>query len=453
MKFLSWNCRGMGSPATIRELKQLLVANRPDIIFLCETKMNAIEFQKVQTRCRMQNGLVVNSDGRSGGLALMWKDELDVTIKSYSKHHIDSIVKLGCTKTIRVMGYYGHANPSERNSSWNMLRSVGAAVKEEWVVGAYMNDFRDIIDDLALVNIKPDPGWFTWVNNREWHRLIKERLDRFLKSVSMVEKFPFIASSVIRQSQSDHDAILFYLYGCKPKCYPRDNRIRFRYEDCWITEKDIKRIINKEWKQGGGNYENKLENVRVSLGNWQKQNYWRMKRDISRLEDNINKIIDSTSRDNSVKMMREYRLRLNHLYDREERYWAQRSRVQWLKGGDRNTKYFHTKATRRLKKNSIEKIKYENGNWITNSNDICKAARNYFWNLFRSNGNDINQLDVSYIKECITSENNSWLTRDYNVEEINNAIKQMNPSKAPGIDGLSRNFYKQHWDIVGDDTK
>ncbi|PPD73001.1 hypothetical protein GOBAR_DD30103 [Gossypium barbadense] len=97
--------------------------------------MNAIEFQKVQTRCRMQNGLVVNSDGRSGGLALMWKDELDVTIKSYSKHHIDSIVKLGCTKTIRVMGYYGHANPSERNSSWNMLRSVGAAVKEEWVVG------------------------------------------------------------------------------------------------------------------------------------------------------------------------------------------------------------------------------------------------------------------------------------------------------------------------------
>ncbi|KAA3488687.1 reverse transcriptase [Gossypium australe] len=94
MKFLSWNCRGMGSPATIREFRQLLVANRPNIIFLCETKMS-----------------------RSGGLALMWKEELDVAIQSYSKHHIDSIVKFRDSSTIRVTGFYGHANPNERINS------------------------------------------------------------------------------------------------------------------------------------------------------------------------------------------------------------------------------------------------------------------------------------------------------------------------------------------------
>ncbi|KAK8314978.1 hypothetical protein V6Z11_D01G207100 [Gossypium hirsutum] len=176
MKFLSWNCRGMGSPATIRELKQLLVANRPDIIFLCETKMNVIEFQRVQTRCRLQNGLVVNLEGRSGGLALMWKDELDVTIQSYSKHHIDFTVKLGSTSIIRVTGYYGHANPSERNNSWNMLRRWNNSCQREVgvegdfnamlneaekeggrrIVQAYMNYFRDIVNDLALVDIKPN---------------------------------------------------------------------------------------------------------------------------------------------------------------------------------------------------------------------------------------------------------------------------------------------------------
>ncbi|MBA0730417.1 hypothetical protein Golax_022520, partial [Gossypium laxum] len=57
------------------KLKQLIVANNPDIIFLCETKMNAIEFQRVQTRCRIQKGLTVNSEYHSGGLAMMWKDE------------------------------------------------------------------------------------------------------------------------------------------------------------------------------------------------------------------------------------------------------------------------------------------------------------------------------------------------------------------------------------------
>ncbi|KAK5825362.1 hypothetical protein PVK06_020187 [Gossypium arboreum] len=81
----------------------------------------------------------------------------------------------------------------------------------------------------------------------------------------MVEKYPFIASSVIRQSQSDHDAIMFNLHGRKPKCHPHDNRLHFCYEECWALEKDVKRIINKAWVKVGGNYGNKLENVHESL--------------------------------------------------------------------------------------------------------------------------------------------------------------------------------------------
>ncbi|KAA3488688.1 reverse transcriptase [Gossypium australe] len=317
-----------------------------------------------------------------------------------------------------------------------MLRRVGAVVNEDWVVGgdfnamlnkaekeggrritqALLKDFRDIIDDLALVDIKPDKGWFTWVNNREGNRLIKERLDRFLTSVSTVEKFPFIASSVIRQAQSDHDAILLDLHGRKLMDYPWDSRLRFRYEECWASEKDVKKIINEGWGQEESNYENKLDTIRGYLGSWQKQKYWRTNEEISTLENKINKIIDSTSRDDSVRLLKEYRRRLNFLYEKVERYWAQRSRVQWL------------------------------------NKDICEAARNYFSNLFRSNGNDITQWDLSFLGKCVTKENNDWLLREYNEEDIKNAIKQMDPRKGPGIDGFSGNFFKHHWDIVGADT-
>ncbi|MFQ6659288.1 hypothetical protein Gotur_028236 [Gossypium turneri] len=206
MKFLCWNCRGLGNPAKIRELKQLLVANNPDLIFLSETKI--------------------------GGLALMWRDGMNVSIQNYFKHHIDSMVKLENNKTIRVTGFYGHAIPKHRSSSWDILRRVGESVREEWVVGgdfnailnnaekeggrrgvrAQMNEFKDVMDEMALVDIKPDSGWFTWVNNRNEGSLIKERLDRFLTSVSVVENFPFIATKVVRQTQSDHDAIILDLW-------------------------------------------------------------------------------------------------------------------------------------------------------------------------------------------------------------------------------------------------
>ncbi|PPD85534.1 hypothetical protein GOBAR_DD17534 [Gossypium barbadense] len=117
MKFLCWNCRGLGNPAKLRELKQLLGANNPDLIFLSETKMTPNDFRRVQNKCRMQNGLVVNSEGRSGGLALMWRGGMDVSIQSYSKHHIDSMVKLESNKNMGVRGFYGHANPNLRSSS------------------------------------------------------------------------------------------------------------------------------------------------------------------------------------------------------------------------------------------------------------------------------------------------------------------------------------------------
>ena len=39
------------------------------------------------------------------------------------------------------------------------------------------------------------------------------------------------------------------------------------------------------------------------------------------------------------------RLELIVLLDKENRMWAQRSRIQWLTNGDRNTGYFHGIAT------------------------------------------------------------------------------------------------------------
>ncbi|KAL1077791.1 hypothetical protein V6Z11_D10G119000, partial [Gossypium hirsutum] len=305
MKIFCWNCRGVGNLATVRELKQLLVANGPNVAFLCETKIHSNSFSRIHSIYRMKGCLPVSSEGKRGGLALF--------------------------VAIQFTSFYGQTNPTLRNLSWNMLRRVkrtkeGGRRKSR----ASMDGFRDILEELSLVDVKTGNGWFTWSNNREGANHVKERLDRFLVSEDLIENLPFISTNVVRQSKSDHEEILLNTHRNKPIDKGSDYRTCFKYDVCWAKDQEARDLISR---------------------------YRRMKYKINELEKKIDKIFDGTSSDGLLNLLNPARGQLGQLYDEEERYWAQRARNQWLRKGDRNTRYFHVRATGRKKKNRIDKLK------------------------------------------------------------------------------------------------
>lgn len=87
-------------------------------------------------------------------------------------------------------------------------------------------------NDLALTDIKPERGWFTWSNNRRGGGLVQDRVDRFFVSMSWLSKVPFLASYVIHQANSDHDLVVLDTLGRMPKEGRKDPRLHFRYEAC-----------------------------------------------------------------------------------------------------------------------------------------------------------------------------------------------------------------------------
>ena len=62
--------------------------------------------------------------------------------------------------------------------------------------------------------------------------------------------------------------------------------------------------------------------------------------------------------------------------------WKQRSRVQWLKKGDKNTKNFHARATSRRKQNRLLKLRTGNGRWVDDTDGLCNMVSSYFENTF-----------------------------------------------------------------------
>ena len=38
------------------------------------------------------NGIIIPSQGRNGGIAMLWERDLNLELKSYTRHHIDAVV-------------------------------------------------------------------------------------------------------------------------------------------------------------------------------------------------------------------------------------------------------------------------------------------------------------------------------------------------------------------------
>jgi hypothetical protein len=64
----------------------------------------------------------------------------------------------------------------------------------------------------------------------------------------------------------------------------------------------------------------------------------------------------------------------------------QRSRVQWLREGDRNTAYFHAQAAQRKSVNKIANLECADGSKCVTWDDNCEKIQNFYQNLYTSQG-------------------------------------------------------------------
>lgn len=63
--------------------------------------------------------------------------------------------------------------------------------------------------------------------------------------------------------------------------------------------------------------------------------------------------------------------------------WKQKARCDWLKFGDRNTKFFRSCTLLRRKNNRITAIRNSDGNWMYDPEGIEDQANKFFQRLYR----------------------------------------------------------------------
>lgn len=370
-------------------------------------------------------------------MLLLWKDSEQVTINSSSEGHIDASIKNDAGMW-RFTSFYGNPMVQKRKESWELIKRLSQCSNIPWIIGGDFNEilssnekeggfvrpqsqinaFREAIDSCGLEDLGYEGDKFTWIRSKGSSLEIKERLDRFLANFKFKEMFKDINIKHLCMHNSDHKPIVASL---SKDGLRGDRHVKklIRFEEGWVAFEQCDEIVKGHWKSSAKaliwSIQGKISDCLVKLKNW---NHNRLKETIrgaiERQEKEIRLLRNSLDPREGEKIRRAKK-ELEVLLEEEEKYWKIRSREDWLKWGDRNTKWFHNRANYRMKRNRIDGLMSEDGRWASNNKEIGEVASKYFKVMFSSSNPSNEAIDeVSWVA-CTTKSQKinleNWLGR------------------------------------------
>ena len=83
--------------------------------------------------------------GKSGGLALFWKECISVEILKAYQTHIDTVVRGGVSLDWwHFIGFYRASDTSRRDDSWALLRRIRDKSSLSWLI---IGGFNEIVSE------------------------------------------------------------------------------------------------------------------------------------------------------------------------------------------------------------------------------------------------------------------------------------------------------------------
>eukprot|EP00253_Pinus_taeda_P017298 PITA_17298 len=199
----------------------------------------------------------------------------------------------------------------------------------------------------------------------------------------------------------------------------------FRFDGFWLTHQAFKDFVRTIWAafippEGSKMFQlqQKLRFLKIHLKRWNREtfgNIFEAQQELNKeLKDLHQKVINAGHTEATLDKERHIHNQLEERRKQEEIYWRQKSRVRWLKEGERNTKFFHRTIVQRRMHNKIPFIQNQEGVKVEEHEKIEEILLNHFQQVHQEQAVDrqraIGKI-TSNIPKLVTEEHNELLMR------------------------------------------
>jgi len=118
------------------------------------------------------------------------------------------------------------------------------------------------------------------------------------------------------------------------------------------------------------------------MGKVMKMSTAKLRRQIDKLKSQLEGLMERSHTKEAIEQIRSINLSIDELEAQEEAMWFQRSRQNWLIKGDKNTAFFHQKASQRRCVNTINRLLDGNDHWVEDANQLEALLLDYFSDIY-----------------------------------------------------------------------
>ncbi|XP_074356168.1 uncharacterized protein LOC141695859 [Apium graveolens] len=211
--------------------------------------------EEVRNKLDFQGLLVVEAQGRSGCLALLWKESDQVKLLSFSNYHIDVEVNIQGMNPWRLTG--------DMNNIVAQIDKRCGVLYPQWL----LDGFNEVLTETGLKDLDLYGHQYTWERGRNTTTLLEIRLDRAMANSSWFDLFPLTKLYNLEGSPSNHSPIFM-----EPVSRQKGNyRKKFHFENAWLMEPLCMQIIRDNWLDNTSNIVQKVEQCGEMLSKWGKE--------------------------------------------------------------------------------------------------------------------------------------------------------------------------------------